>query len=130
MSKSPAILSDLASFVSLFVRQRVLSVWLRIPFGKICSFPWGSSNQMVTVRKNFMIEVSDGQSIDALPIGLVSEDLIREIIRVMSRMGYPMATEAPRSHQDARALKRVRFEAQSTCCSGASGMQKATVKCA
>lgn len=95
MSKSPAILSDLASFVSLFVRQRVLSVWLRIPFGKICSFPWGSSNQMVTVRKNFMIEVSDGQSIDALPIGLVSEDLIREIIRVMSRMGYPMATKAP-----------------------------------
>lgn len=69
------------------LRARVLRIWLAIPFGRICSMPYG--NLRVTLHKNLWLTISDGQSQDALPIHLVSPELVTALRDRMTELGYP-----------------------------------------
>lgn len=69
------------------LKAHVLRIWLAIPFGRICSMPYG--NQTVTLHKNLWLTVSDGQSQDTLPIHLVSPELITALRDRMTELGYP-----------------------------------------
>lgn len=73
------------------LRARVLRIWLVIPFGRICSMPYG--NLRVTLHKNLWLTISDGQSQDALPIHLVSPELVTALRDRMTELGYPYPEE-------------------------------------
>jgi hypothetical protein len=68
------------------IKKMILSLWLIIPFGNICSFKYGKLT--VTVKKNFWLVMSDGESKDALPITMVSDTLVNAVAVEMKRMGY------------------------------------------
>lgn len=61
-------------------------VWLRIPFGNICTFQNGSLT--VVVNKQLLVIISGGQSRDALPLAFVSPELVCKIAIEMETRGY------------------------------------------
>jgi len=67
-------------------KRFVMRVWLVIPFGYICKFKYGELT--VTLKKNLWLVISDGHSNDALPINLVSQELVDECEKQMMMRGY------------------------------------------
>lgn len=63
-----------------------LAIWMRLPFGHICRVHHGTSH--MTLRKDFWIIVSDGNTTDALPINAVSHHLQNEFALRMKAIGY------------------------------------------
>jgi hypothetical protein len=81
-----AFLRTKLSNVRSLLKAKALQLWLRVPFGEVCTFRNG--NLSVTVTKQFMVIISDGQSQDALPLPYVSQDLAYRIFVVMKDKGY------------------------------------------
>lgn len=69
------------------MRGVILALWLKIPYGKICSL-YVTPLQKVTLFKNGMVEVTDGLSTDALPVSLISTELQQRLITRMRSLGY------------------------------------------
>ena len=70
-------------------KAQLLQVWLLIPFGNICTIQYG--RLQVTFQKNMWVVMSDGSSSDALPLNLVSAELVDALAVEMRRRGYAIA---------------------------------------
>jgi hypothetical protein len=68
------------------VKQALLALWLKWPYGNICAFRYGDLN--IAVRKNGWVVISDGVSRDMLPLSYTSPQLIEAVDAEMTRMGY------------------------------------------
>lgn len=69
------------------IKTTLLRAWLSIPGGRICTLHRG--RQTITLRKNLWVHITDGTSKDALPICLVSPDLVDALRKRMDDLGYP-----------------------------------------
>ena len=68
------------------MRKLIFNIWMLIPFGYLLRFEWGSvpgSYQRVTLTKRFwvIIDGGNGTAKDALPISMVSQELVDEFER-------------------------------------------------
>lgn len=64
-------------------------IWLAVqfwPFGYFCQFRYG--NLDVAVRKNLWVIISDGYSKDALPMSLVSLELVDRVKAELQKKWY------------------------------------------
>lgn len=68
------------------LKASLLKFWLAIPFGRICSMQF--NGQTVTLYKSMWVTISDGRSRDALPVYLVSKDLVFALRARMTQLGY------------------------------------------
>ncbi len=66
------------------IRKLLFNVWCLMPFGYLLRFDYGDTingRQRITLNKNLWIIVDDGETVDALPMYLVSQKLLDECER-------------------------------------------------
>lgn len=74
------------SNITTCIVRFVLRIWLKIPFGYICRVH--HQDAYMTLHKNYWVHVVNGNSIDTLPINVVSHHLQNEFALRMKAIGY------------------------------------------
>ncbi len=82
-------LFGLWAFVPSSLKAKILHFWSRIPFGNLCTVKQGACK--MHLRKDLIVLVTNGRSQDALPVSLVSQQLVDAFYARMVLLGYPSA---------------------------------------